>query len=86
MITIKINTYGTSVTEYYIEPEEIKFLKKVESPTSRYTSTRVGYNTIYYIKIDSEWHTISEDVFNEIMTYKNAITRQQIMNNILDEN
>jgi len=86
MITIKVDTYGTSVTEYYIEPEEIKFLKKVENPTIRYTSTRVGYNNAYYIKIDSEWHNISEDVFNEIMTYKNAITRQQIMNNILDEN
>jgi hypothetical protein len=85
MITIKVDTYGSSLTEYYIEPEEIKFLKKTQSPTRVYNSTRVGYNTIYSIKIDSEWHNISEDVFNEIMTYKNAITRQQIMNNILDD-
>ena len=81
MITIKLNK-GIDSIEYYIEPVEIKFLKKIER---KYTNTTGVYNTSYSIKIDDNWESIDESVFNEIMIYKNAISRQKIMDNILDE-
>ena len=78
MITIKI-TKGVDKVEYYIEPEEIKFIKKIQG---EYINNRRYTN--YYIKIDDIWELIDEETFNEIMRYKNAISRQKIMDNILD--
>jgi hypothetical protein len=75
MIIIK-RKVGSDIVEHYIEPEVIKMLKKISSRLTTYPK--------YWVKLDDEWLNIEEVTFNEIITYKNAITRQKIMDNILD--
>jgi len=75
MIIIK-RKVGSDIVEHYIEPEVIKMLKKISSRLTTFPK--------YWVKLDDEWLNIEEDTFNEIITYKNAITRQKIMDNILD--
>ena len=75
MIIIK-RKVGSDTVEHFIEPEVIKVLKKISSSITSYPK--------YWVKLDDEWLNIEEVTFNEIITYKNAITRQKIMDNILD--
>ena len=75
MIIIK-RKVGSDIVEHYIEPEVIKMLKKISSRLTTFPK--------YWVKLDDEWLNIEEVTFNEIITYKNAITRQKIMDNILD--
>jgi hypothetical protein len=70
-------TSGIDLVEMWINPEEITYLKRY---------LRIGKIYSHMIKIGKdEIITIDEEQFNSILTYFNAKSREERINQILDD-
>lgn len=75
MIKITYKSDPNTLINYWIDIDQIKKLKTIER----------NKKVFYKIKLD-EWIEIDEKQFNEILTLKNSLWREQQINSIIDEN